>query len=64
VQAGAVSRDGLRAGLSSLHAVPGATGVFTVDERREVSKPLFFLTVDGAAIRELRPEELTAPGAG
>jgi ABC-type branched-subunit amino acid transport system substrate-binding protein len=64
VQAGAVSRDGLRASLSALQGVPGATGTFSFDERREVSKPLFFLTVDGTAIRELRPAELSAPGAG
>jgi ABC-type branched-subunit amino acid transport system substrate-binding protein len=64
VGAGAASRDAVRAGLTALRAFPGATGSISFDERREVSKPLFFLTVDGDAIRELRPEELAAWGAG
>jgi ABC-type branched-subunit amino acid transport system substrate-binding protein len=58
------SRDAVRAGLAALRGFPGATGPLSFDERREVSKPLFFLTVDGDAIRELRPQELAAPGAG
>jgi ABC-type branched-subunit amino acid transport system substrate-binding protein len=61
---GATNRDQARAGLARLTGFAGATGTFSFDERREIAKPLFFLTVDGAAIRELRPEELARPGAG
>jgi ABC-type branched-subunit amino acid transport system substrate-binding protein len=61
---GAPNRDTVRAGLAGLSGFPGATGTLAFDDRREVSKPLFFLTVDGASIRELRPEELARPGAG
>jgi len=61
---GAVNREMLRSGLAGLRGFAGATGTFGFDERREVEKPLFFLTVDGASIRELRPEELAPPGAG
>ena len=64
VQDGAENRDGVRAGLAGLRGFPGATGAISFDERREVSKPLFFLTVDGDQIRELRPEEMAPPGAG
>jgi hypothetical protein len=60
----APNRDALRAGLQALRSFPGATGSLSFDERREVVKPLFFLTVDAGGIRELRPEELAAPGAG
>ena len=56
-------RRGAR-GLSAVRGFPGATGTLSFDERREVSKPLFFLTVDAGGIRELRPEELAKPGAG
>jgi hypothetical protein len=60
---GAGSRDEVREVLQGLQ-FPGATGNISFDERREVAKPLFFLTVDGEGIRELRPEELAPPGAG
>jgi ABC-type branched-subunit amino acid transport system substrate-binding protein len=60
---GAATRDEVRSVLQGLQ-LPGATGNISFDERREVVKPLFFLTVDGAGIRELRPEELAPPGAG
>jgi ABC-type branched-subunit amino acid transport system substrate-binding protein len=64
IAASPASRDAVRAGLSGLRSFAGATGTFSFDERREVVKPLFFLTVDGAGIRELRPQELAAPAAG
>jgi branched-chain amino acid transport system substrate-binding protein len=64
LSAGAPNRDAVRGGLSALRGFPGATGTLSFDERREVSKPLFFLTVDAGVIRELRPEELAKPGAG
>jgi ABC-type branched-subunit amino acid transport system substrate-binding protein len=60
---GAETRDEVRRVLGALQH-PGATGNIAFDERREVVKPLFFLTVDGDGIRELRPEELAPPGAG
>ncbi|HET7754481.1 MAG TPA: penicillin-binding protein activator [Anaeromyxobacteraceae bacterium] len=60
---GAASRDEVRRILQGIQ-LPGATGNISFDERREVVKPLFFLTVDGDGIRELRPEELAPPGAG
>jgi hypothetical protein len=64
VARGASNRDAVRAGLQALRGFPGATGDLSFDDRREVVKPLFFLTVDQDGIRELRPEELAAPGAG
>jgi hypothetical protein len=45
-------------------AYPGATGDLAFDARREVEKPLFFLTVDKGAVRELSPAELAASGSG
>jgi ABC-type branched-subunit amino acid transport system substrate-binding protein len=60
---GAETRDDVRRALEQMK-LPGATGDLAFDERREVAKPLFFLTVDGEEIRELRPEELAPPGAG
>jgi ABC-type branched-subunit amino acid transport system substrate-binding protein len=60
---GAASRDEVRRVLGAME-LRGATGDLRFDERREVAKPLFFLTVDGEGIRELRPEELAPPGAG
>jgi hypothetical protein len=61
---GAQSRDAVRAGIAGLRGFEGATGDLGFDDRREVQKALFFLTIDGDAIRELRPEELQPPGAG
>jgi ABC-type branched-subunit amino acid transport system substrate-binding protein len=70
LEGGARTREALRAALAATRGFPGATGDLSFDERREVRKPLFFLTVDRGAIRELTPAELPAaalpqrPGAG
>jgi ABC-type branched-subunit amino acid transport system substrate-binding protein len=63
---GARSRDALRVELARARGVPGATGLLGFDERREVQKALFFLTVDNKAVRELSPAELAGapPQAG
>jgi len=58
VEGGAGSRAAVRERLVALKDFPGATGDLSFDERREVSKPLFYLTVEKGAIRELAPEEL------
>jgi ABC-type branched-subunit amino acid transport system substrate-binding protein len=65
LERGARTRDALRAELARARGVPGATGALSFDERREVQKPLFFLTVENRAVRELGPEELSgSPRAG
>jgi len=64
VERGAESREAVRAALAATRAFPGATGDLSFDERREVQKALFFLTVEKGAIRELRPAELAERGAG
>jgi ABC-type branched-subunit amino acid transport system substrate-binding protein len=64
LEAGAGTRDAVRDRLATLRGFPGATGTLSFDARREVAKPLFYLTVDKGALRELTPQELTAPGAG
>jgi len=61
---GADGREALRAGLVGLKAFKGATGDLAFDERREVVKPLFYITVDKGALRELTTQELAATGAG
>jgi len=64
---GARSREAMRAGLLGLKGVPGATGDLSFDDRREVQRPLFFLTVDNKLVRELTPAELAGaapPPAG
>ena len=50
--------DGKLAGFVLAHT----RGYF--DARREVVKPLFYITVEKGALRELTPQELAAPGAG
>jgi ABC-type branched-subunit amino acid transport system substrate-binding protein/TolA-binding protein len=60
----AATREAVRAALSSLKGFKGATGDIGFDARREPAKPLFFLTVDKAGLRELTREELLGPGAG
>jgi ABC-type branched-subunit amino acid transport system substrate-binding protein len=57
---GARTRDDLRVELSRSRGVPGATGALSFDERREVQKPLFFLTVENHELRELTAAELAA----
>jgi len=64
VEGGAANRDAVRDALAATKGFPGATGELAFDARREVSKPLFFLTVDKGAMRELTPQELAAPGSG
>ncbi|GEJ57655.1 penicillin-binding protein activator [Anaeromyxobacter diazotrophicus] len=64
VEGGAANREAVRDALAAVKAYPGATGDLAFDARREVEKPLFFLTVDKGAVRELTPSELAAPGSG
>jgi ABC-type branched-subunit amino acid transport system substrate-binding protein len=64
VEGGAVSRDALREHLASLRNFTGATGDLAFDAQREVTKPLFYITVDKGTLRELTPTEQTAPGPG
>ena len=54
---GAVTRDALRATLAAVRGFAGATGDLAFDDRREVEKPLFFLTVERGVVRELTPAE-------
>ncbi|HEY6105134.1 MAG TPA: ABC transporter substrate-binding protein, partial [Anaeromyxobacteraceae bacterium] len=60
----AATREAVRAALAGLKGFKGATGDIGFDARREPAKPLFFLTVDKAGLRELTREELLGPGAG
>lgn len=60
----AVTREAVRAALAGLKGFKGATGDISFDARREPEKPLFFLTIDKAGLRELTREELAGPGAG
>ncbi|HZY05223.1 MAG TPA: penicillin-binding protein activator [Anaeromyxobacteraceae bacterium] len=60
----ATTREAVRAALAGLKGFHGATGDVGFDAQREPRKPLFFLTVDKAGLRELTPQELAAPGAG
>ncbi len=62
IEQGATSREALRDRLAATKGFAGATGTLSFDDRREVSKPLFYLTVDKGAIRELRPDEMARPG--
>jgi ABC-type branched-subunit amino acid transport system substrate-binding protein len=64
LEAGATTRDAVRDQLSTLKGFAGATGTLSFDARREIAKPLFYLTVEKGALRELTPQELAAPGAG
>jgi len=56
----AEDRETVRTALSALRAFPGATGDIAFDARGEPVRALFFLTVDKAGVREMRPEEMTA----
>ncbi|MFL5272387.1 MAG: penicillin-binding protein activator, partial [Anaeromyxobacteraceae bacterium] len=64
LERGVASREDVRGGLASMKGFKGATGDLAFDERREVAKPLFYITVEKGALRELTPQELAAPGAG
>jgi ABC-type branched-subunit amino acid transport system substrate-binding protein len=64
IEARPSTREQLRDGLAQLKAFHGATGDITMGARRTPEKDLFFLTVDGAGLRELTKQELAAPGAG
>ncbi len=57
-------RAAVRDALAATRGFPGATGEISFDERREPQRALFYLTVDREGLRELRPAELAAPGAG
>jgi ABC-type branched-subunit amino acid transport system substrate-binding protein len=58
------TRAALRDGLAGLKGVRGSTGEITMGPRRTADKELFFLTVDGGGLREMRKEELAPSGAG
>ncbi|MFO0582431.1 MAG: penicillin-binding protein activator [Anaeromyxobacter sp.] len=58
------TRPAFREALGAVKAYPGATGDITFGPKRTAEKPLFYLTVDRAGLRELTPQELAAPGAG
>jgi ABC-type branched-subunit amino acid transport system substrate-binding protein len=62
IEKGADTREALRDRLAATKDFPGATGTLSFDDRREVSKRLFFLTVDKGAIRELRADEMAGFG--
>jgi branched-chain amino acid transport system substrate-binding protein len=58
------TRAALRDALAGLRGFHGATGDIAMGPRRTPEKELFFLTVDGGGVREMRKEELAAPGSG
>ena len=64
VETRVATRAALRDGLAALKGFHGATGDITMGPRRTPEKELFFLTVDASGLREMRREELAAPGAG
>jgi ABC-type branched-subunit amino acid transport system substrate-binding protein len=64
IEARPATRAALRDGLAQLRAFHGATGDITMGPRRTPEKELFFLTVDGAGLREMTKQELAAPGSG
>lgn len=49
------TRGEFREALLRIRAFPGATGTTTFRENREATRPLFFLTVEKGAIREVVP---------
>jgi ABC-type branched-subunit amino acid transport system substrate-binding protein len=59
---GAKTRDELRESLAGLTGFDGATGETTFGPDREGDKPLFFLTVDKAGLRELEGVRLSPAG--
>ncbi len=60
---GAAGRKDLRDALAAQKPFPGATGEVVFDASGEPVRDLFFLTVEKGAIREMRPEELSAAPA-
>ncbi len=58
LEQGATTREAVRDALAATRDFPGATGNLSFDDRREVTKRLFFLTVEKGAIREMTPEEI------
>ncbi|HEX9308287.1 MAG TPA: penicillin-binding protein activator [Anaeromyxobacter sp.] len=58
------TRQAFRDGLAALKGFHGATGDIAMGPRRTPEKELFFLTVDGSGLREMKKEELAAPGSG
>jgi len=62
LEKGAKTREALRQALAQTKGLPAATGDLSFDERREVQKALFFLTVEKGAVRELTRAELAALG--
>ena len=64
LEAGAATREAVRDQLAALKGFPGATGDLAFDARREISKPLFYITVDKGTLRELTQKELETPGPG
>lgn len=64
LEGGTTNRDMLREQLTKLKGFPGATGVLSFDQRREISKQLFYLTVVQGVLREAMPNELARPTVG
>ncbi|ABS28650.1 penicillin-binding protein activator [Anaeromyxobacter sp. Fw109-5] len=60
----AQTRAALRDGLAGVRGFSGATGELSMGPDRTPVRELFFLTVDSSGLREMKPEELAAPGAG
>jgi branched-chain amino acid transport system substrate-binding protein len=60
----AQTRAALRDGLAGVRGFSGATGELSMGPDRTPERELFFLTVDSNGLREMKPEELAAPGAG
>jgi ABC-type branched-subunit amino acid transport system substrate-binding protein len=58
------TRAAARDALAATRNFRGATGDITMGPRRTPEKELFFLTVDGTGLREMRREELAPPGSG
>jgi ABC-type branched-subunit amino acid transport system substrate-binding protein len=63
LEKGAKTREALRQALAQTKGLPAATGDLSFDERREVQKALFFLTVEKGVVRELTRAELAALGS-
>jgi ABC-type branched-subunit amino acid transport system substrate-binding protein len=64
LERGARTRDALQRELLAVKGLPGATGELSFDERREIQKPLFFLTVENHQVRELTLAELSGAALG
>jgi uncharacterized protein YbjT (DUF2867 family) len=59
-----LTRAALRDALAALRGFRGATGDIAMGPRRTPDKDLFFLTVDGDGVREMKKEELAPAGSG